>query len=52
MHQDSLKVCNDKVWNNICNNIDSDLIDSPINNNSSSLNESFEQNEYSSDIDN
>ena len=52
VHQDLLKVCNDSVWNNICNNIDNDLIDSPINNDSSSLNETSEHNEFSSDIDN
>ena len=50
-HQDLLKVCNASVWNNICSNLDTDLIDSPINSDSSSSNEYSEQNESTSDID-
>ena len=51
VYYDLLKVCNDSVWNDICNNTDTDFIDSPINSDSSSLDEISEQNESVSDDD-
>lgn len=40
------------MWNDICNNTDTDFIDSPIISDSSSLDENSEQNESERDVDN
>ena len=52
LNSERISVCNDSVWNNICYIINTDLIDFPIDSDSSSLNKNSELNKFTSDIDN
>ena len=51
VHQELLKVCNENVWNNLCNNIETDLIESPIISESSNISENSYQSDSSSNLD-
>lgn len=51
VHQELLKVCNENVCNNLCNNIEIDLIKSPIISESSNISENSYQSDSWSNLD-